>query len=146
MNQDQRMEALKRISELSKKSGEERAAWYRYTLTIATAMFGALITLKRDASPTDEIHTAFVFSISLLGMGILCGAASLYSEVLTPRREGLGLLKELSKPDLSVTGPALNASPDPGWIKNLRALSLWCLGLSVASLVAFAILLDGHRP
>lgn len=56
-------------------------AWLKNIITLAIGFLGIIVSLKSDKSENLLQHQFFVFTISSLAIGILCGAIVLYSEI-----------------------------------------------------------------
>jgi hypothetical protein len=78
-------EALKKklleYQEIQNEREEKYYSWLKTLITISVGLFGIIVALKSN-DPTYYLKSIFfIISISSLGLGILFGIVSLYSEV-----------------------------------------------------------------
>jgi len=72
---------LKVVTDLSEKRYSKYYDWIRHLILISAGLIGILVSLKSNKSETGLEYLTFIIAISGLGIGILTGSISLYSEI-----------------------------------------------------------------
>jgi hypothetical protein len=80
MNMDRQIFENHKVTQakLASESSRNKETFFRHVLLVASSIFGILISLHSSNSLCLYIRVAFVFSVALLGCGILLAGMSLY--------------------------------------------------------------------
>ena len=71
--------SFRTFTELSEKRISNHQTFFKQMLLLASTLFGVLISLYKSGQYSPNI--LFLVAISLLALGILCGAVALYTHV-----------------------------------------------------------------
>ena len=80
-SKDQIQKKLLEIQETQNERQDKYYSWLKTIITISVGLFGIMVSSKSDEPTSDLKSVFFIISISSLGLGILFGLISLYSEV-----------------------------------------------------------------
>lgn len=78
-------DSFKKMAELMTTRTQMQIDFLKHILLLASGLFGILIALRGGSSITPAQNTVFAVAISVLALGILCGAIALYSHVYLAR-------------------------------------------------------------
>ncbi|MFC4218799.1 hypothetical protein [Flagellimonas marina] len=88
---------LLEIQETQNERQEKYYSWLKTIITISVGLFGIIVSFKSDDQTSQLRSIFFIISISTLGLGILFGLTSLYSEVHLLDRSRKKLIEQTHK-------------------------------------------------
>jgi hypothetical protein len=129
-----------KLSGINKELSQMQSEWMRHLILVASGLLGILVSLHTGTANCIQIRLCYVLATSLLSLGILSAAISLYAEIynLTKGRE---LYVEESKKALR---EGRNRKPMLVQHRKIfllsRTIAHVCFALSIVLLALYAVL------
>ncbi len=135
---------IKALSALGDKRNEKLYAWLRWLVLLAAGFFSLMVGQLAGQSFSQPQLLLLKLALSLNALGILCGSAALYGEVVSLRRLArhykARIDKRLQAEDECVASEPVVGKP-PAFLRASEWVCYVALMGSVVSWVAFIMLM-----